>query len=336
MMGTNKNISQKDWEQLARQLYEDPASPGKEDVESIFVDEAEKKRISELSEKVDLYFKIKQYNTPKAYAKVNTQIHRRKAGSGSRIVTLRTLKIAAAIVLALLVVSAAYFVGKQQLSGQTLAEIKVDDSGLSQVELADGTIVTLNRDSKINYPDQFGSNKREVFIEGEAFFEVTPDPNKPFIIRAGEATIKVLGTSFTVNAYPGSDRIEVIVATGKVQFSKNDIGQSMNRLLLNPGEKGIFESVSKQLVKSLNADPNYLAWKTRSFVFSETSLKEVISQLNKVYRVQIELNDLSLNDLLLNAHFENEPLDFILKVISETHGLSVSRTGEHYLLKKEA
>lgn len=331
-MTKNKNIEKEEWELLAKELFDQNASMGDKESHSGSIDNTERKKLRHLTEKINLHYKLKRYNTPRAFAKVKSQIQRER--KITQTITMRALKIAAVIVLALIIGSAAYFIGQNKVVNNYTSEVKVDDNGLSQIELADGTFVTLNRDTKINYPDQFGGETREVSIEGEAFFEVTPNPNKPFIIHAGEATIKVLGTSFTVNAYPGSDRVEVIVTTGKVQFSKLETNFTPHQVILDPGEKGTYENASKELKKSINSDPNYLAWKTRSLVFSETSLQEVIKQLNKVYRVHIEVNDPQLNELLLNAHFERETLDFILEVISSTHGLTVDKQDGHYLLMK--
>ncbi len=328
-MKANHDIRQEDWESLAKELFDEPASQ----VSPVPVDEAEQRQLRLLVKKIDLHFRLKKYDTAGAFSLVKSHMQEDKPKAISRSMILRTLKIAAVVILALIIGSAAYYVGQRQLGHQHMAGVMVDDAGLSQIELSDGTLVTLNRDTKINYPDQFANDIREVSIEGEAFFEVTPNPNKPFIIHAGEAlTVKVLGTSFSVNAYPENDRVEVIVASGKVEVSKL---ANPHKITLDPGDKGTFINSSKQLTKSLNDDPNFLAWKTRTFIFNETALAEVIKQLNRVYRVQIELPDHKLDELLLNAHFEKETLDFILEVISTTHGLKVQKQAGHYLISKK-
>ncbi len=327
-MKANQNIRQEDWELLAKELFDEPASQ----VSQIPVDKTEQRQLRQLTKKIDLHYRLKKYDTSGALSQVKSRIRGEKPKATS--MALRTLKVAAAVILALIIGSAAYYVGQRQPEHPHMAGVMVDNAGLSQIELSDGTLVTLNRDTKINYPDQFANDIREVSIEGEAFFEVTPNPHKPFIIHAGEATVRVLGTSFSVNAYPENDRIEVIVASGKVEVSKL---ANLHKITLDPGDKGTFINSSKQLTKSLNDDPNFLAWKTRTFIFTETALTEVIKQLNKVYRVQVELPNHELDELLLNAHFEKETLDFILEVISNTHGLKIEKHGGHYqLLKKNA
>lgn len=338
-MGANKNIKQKDWDLLAKELFDKPA--GERNVRSLqsmlsSVDQAEADHVARLSQQIDLHFKLKKYPASSALQQVKYKIRKQSNKTASKSTGWKAIKIAAAIVLAVIIGATAYFTTRNQLVNPSSAAVAVDDLGLSQIELSDGSMVTLNKNSKIHYPDQFGSDVREVSIEGEAFFEVIPNPSKPFIIHAGEATIKVLGTSFSVHAYPENDKVEVIVESGKVQFSKLLTNQkTIHEVILDPGEKGTYINASKELTKCINNNPNFLSWKTRRLIFRETSLKEVVEQLNNTYNVRIEIADPDLHNLLLNAHFERESLDFILTVIATTHGLKVDQKDENYLLKKE-
>jgi ferric-dicitrate binding protein FerR (iron transport regulator) len=335
-MGTTKNIKQEDWDVLAKSLFDKPAGESDIQPKAAPFEAADVDDIKRLAKQIDLHFKLNRYNGPKAFSQVKLRVQQLKYRTVSRAILLKSAKIAAILLLAVAIGSAAWFMGQKQLGKVNMAEVIVDDQGLSRIELSDGSIVTLNRDTKINYPDKFGDDIREVSIEGEAFFEVTPDPAKPFIIHAGEATVKVLGTSFSVNAYPENDMVEVIVETGKVQFSKQETSQNTNfNVILDRGERGTYVNASKKLTKCINNDPNFLAWKTRKLIFNGTSLEEVTKQLNKVYRVQVKTDGTNLDTLLLNAHFENEPLDFILEVISATHGLKVEKSTGQFLLKKE-
>ena len=338
-MGTTGKIQSENWDLLAKALFDKPAGESEtlQEIASAIPDgTSEVEDVKRLAHQIDLHFKLKKYNTPRAWSRVKAKIRQQKAKAASRATLIKTFKVAAVVVLSITIGSVAYFMGQKQFSKTNISEVVVDDFGLSKIELSDGSVVTLNRDTKINYPDKFGDDIREISIEGEAFFEVTPNPNKPFVIHAGEATVKVLGTSFSVNAYPANDVVEVIVKTGKVQFSKTETNPNSNfNVILDPGEKGTYTNTSKALTKSINTDPNFLSWKTRELVFNETSLGEVIKQINKVYRVQVK-TDLPVTDtLLLNARFERESLDFILEVISATHGLKVEKNAGNYLLKKE-
>jgi ferric-dicitrate binding protein FerR (iron transport regulator) len=201
------------------------------------------------------------------------------------------------------------------------------------VTLPDGTVVTLNYNSKLHYPKQFTGKFRKVSIEGEAFFEVKPDASKPFVISAGKAQIKVLGTSFNVCARPGDKTVEVTVETGKVQVGCHELAQQpCHNLILTPGEKGIMFTSDNEFKKSLNENPNVTAWKTHDLVFHKTRLEEVITNLENVYHADIQLSDPSFNDLVLTAHFNNQSIDFILEVIRLTFNLELSTQNGQYFL----
>jgi len=199
------------------------------------------------------------------------------------------------------------------------------------------SLVSLNSDTHLSYPKRFGNQTREVIIEGEAFFEVKPNKNKPFIIHVRNAQIKVLGTSFIVNAYPDSLLMEVIVKTGKVQVT-NQIAESKhsNELILNPGDKGTLILSNNTLLKTSNENLNFMAWKTHDLIFKATSLGEVIGLLEKVYKVRIQLHDPKSNELLLTAHFNNYSLDFILKVIEATFQMETQKIDGQYVLKSKS
>lgn len=333
-MEKKKHISDETWEAIARQLYGqeeiggDNPSTGSWDADQFA-------EISDTAAQIDRYFNLKKFDAEAAYQQVKPRLETARPNRQLTWFNPPVLKVAALVVFALLLASVGFYMGNHPWGNSRTAGVTVDDYGISRIELADGSVVTLNRDSKINYPEKFNASIREVDIEGEAFFEVQPDPARPFVIHAGEATIKVLGTSFNVNAYPRNNGIEVVVASGKVQVSKTKTGTNQqNDLILDPGDKGVFVTGSNELRKSKNDNPNYLAWKTRDLIFDKTSLKEVLEQLNKVYRAQVRTAGPDLDQLLLTARFENRPLDFILEVIALTHNLEVAKENGQYVLKK--
>ena len=200
-------------------------------------------------------------------------------------------------------------------------------------------MVTLNNHSKLTYPKQFSGNLREVNVEGEAFFEVKHDASRPFVITAGNARIKVLGTSFNVMARPENETVEVVVRTGKVEVTRQQMNPDTklqenagNNLILTPGEKGVLYNTNNQLVKSTNNDPNVIAWKTHELIFDQVKLKDVVLDLEKVYHTEIQLSDPSFNDLVYTAHFDNQTIDFILEVIRLTFNMKLSAENGQYFL----
>lgn len=192
--------------------------------------------------------------------------------------------------------------------------------------LPDGSTVTLNKYASIKYPKSFTGDAREVTLEGEAFFNVTPNKNKPFIIHANEADVQVVGTSFNVKS--NSDETVVIVETGVVQVSKN-----LKGVVLNPREKATVKKSKDAPIKEQSYDELHNYYRTKEFVCNNTQLNKLVPVLNEAYNANIIIADDKLNDLRLTTTFHNQPLDSILNIVSETFNISVERTEGQIILK---
>lgn len=340
-MKTNQHIEDKNWELLAKSIYDEnpeiAAEENKSVVNDVFPSESESEQLLKIAKQVDLYFDLKKYPVEQAWEKVESRIHNQISSGQTKIrkfISNPLYRVVAAILIAAVLLVSGYEVLYNPSVSVAMLEVKATDQVLNTFTLPDGTLVSLNSDTKVFYPKRFGRKTREVSIEGEAFFDVKPNKNKPFIIHAGKAQIRVLGTSFSVSAYPETKQVEVIVQTGKVQVM-NKMAETLQteELILTPGDKGTLVYASKTLQKTTNQDPNFLAWKTRNLIFKATSLREVIGNLEKVYKVNIRLEDPKLNELLLTAQFNNYPLDFILKVIETTFQIEVQQVNGQYFLK---
>ena len=261
-----------------------------------------------------------------------------KPATGQGLFVSRILKIAASLLIAISLGLAGYYLGFRNHQPAVYTEVMSGQRQvLDQVILPDGTLVTLNSGSKLTYPREFSGTSREVSISGEAFFDVVPDPSRPFIIAAGNANIRVLGTSFNVLAYPGDTLVEVVVETGKVQVTASGIDEQVaENLLLDPGEKGTYLQRNGSLYKGMNNDPNFSAWRTHQFEFNETPLMEVARLLEKVYFVEVSFSDPSIGDLQLTASFDQQPVEFILDVIRLTFQLELTQSNGHYFLTQRA
>lgn len=340
-MKTNQHIDDKNWELLAKSIYDENPEVATEDsksvVKEIFSSENEGEQLLKMTKQVDLYFDLKKYPVEQAWGKVESRIHNRISSGNTiirKFISNPMYRFAAAILIAAVLLVSGYEVFYNPSATEVMLELTTANKVLNTFTLPDGTLVTLNSDTKVFYPKKFGRKTREISIEGEAFFEVKPNKNKPFIIHAGKAQIKVVGTSFSVSAYPETKLVEVIVQTGKVQVM-NKMAETLQteELILTPGDKGTLVYESKTLQKTTNQDPNFLAWKTHNLIFKATSLREVIENLEKVYKVNISLADPKLNELLLTAQFNNYPLDFILKVIKTTFKIEAQEIDGQYFLK---
>lgn len=336
-MKTNHYISEKDWELIAKSIYDknadDESADQNVDKETLPVDDAELKQVARIAKQVDSYFEQKRFDSEKAWHKVDARISARQMKI--RPIYLNPLfRIAASIIFAALLLFSGYEVLKAP-SSLAMKEINSGNELLNPIALPDGTLVSLNSDSKISYPNEFSGKTREVTLEGEAFFQVKPNKDMPFIIKAGNAQVKVLGTSFNVNAYPMAKQVEVIVETGRVQFvNQSPEFPNASELILNPGDKGTLDCSDHSMLKTSNEDPNFIAWKTRNFIFTATPLSEVVDKLEKVYKVEINIANPELNGLLLTSRFNNYTIDFILgEIIKTTFGIEVENVNGKYILK---
>ncbi|MBX2843974.1 MAG: FecR domain-containing protein [Flammeovirgaceae bacterium] len=186
------------------------------------------------------------------------------------------------------------------------------------LELKDGTIVKLNSDSKLIFPSSFDANIREVYLEGEAFFDVSRDENRPFIIHTGKVKTTVLGTSFNIKAFPEDESVQVAVASGKVavayQAPDNNV-KSTKELFLLPEEMSTFSKIDNQLVKSDFDRKQVLSWKDNILYFENASFNEVKEKLERWYGVSFEVKGKSLESEF-EGEFHNESLKAVLEGLS--------------------
>jgi len=278
-------------------------------------------------EKTALYYKTRPFDSQAAWENVRSKIKQQRpftevqSKKQIRIGFTPLLKYAAILIFVAVAGTMGYYLAFRN-NPSSLMKIQATHQVLGEQILPDGTRVALNSNSAIYFPQNFTGNTREVTIEGEAFFEVMPDTKKPFIITAGKARIKVLGTSFNINAYPDKELVEVVVKTGSVQVSVHSGNTSDQVVILKPGEKGTLFN-NDHLVKSVNPDPNFVSWKTRFLVFRETPLLEVIKSLEKIYPVEIQTSQASIDSLKLTAQFDDQPIDYVLEVIRLTFKLEL-------------
>jgi transmembrane sensor len=193
--------------------------------------------------------------------------------------------------------------------------------------LSDSSVITLNRNTRVKYDKQFDKDIRNISLEeGEAFFKVKPNPDKPFVVKVNDVTIKVLGTSFNVKSFKGNT--EIIVETGKVQVSGS--GEMLN---LVPDEKALVSAHGPGIKKQKNPDLLYQYYRTHEFIASNTPLWRMVEILNEAYGVNIVISSERIKNLPLNITFKNESIDEILPVIARTFNLTVHRKGDQILLK---
>ena len=198
------------------------------------------------------------------------------------------------------------------------------------ITLEDGSSILLQPASKITYPAHFDNSKREVFLSGEAFFEVAKNPDKPFYVYANTLATKVLGTSFKISAFENSKDVKVVVKTGRVSvfpitqeaILNNKADNKLGGMILTPNQQITFATKELRLTRSLVKDPKLLELpiQRQSFVFKGTPIKEVFETLEKSYGVKIVFDAELMKNCYLTASLSDEPLFEKLSLICKTIG----------------
>jgi transmembrane sensor len=209
---------------------------------------------------------------------------------------------------------------KKDQHDNTMAVTRQTQQAILHDTLPDGSTVTLNSYSQLQYPDQFIDHSRELQLNGEAWFEVTANPLKPFVITTGPLRIKVIGTSFNVRN--GKETIEVSVKTGVVRMYNN-----LDSITIASGKKGIYNLYSHRFNVIESFHSNEVAYATKIFNFENATLKEIIGQLQKAYGITIVINNKNLETCTMSSSFENKPIEYIFDVLAMT--LNIQYRIEH-------
>ncbi len=180
---------------------------------------------------------------------------------------------------------------KQSVKDDNYNELIVPFGKRSNLILSDGTRVWMNSGSRIIYPPFFGGKSREVYLEGEAYFEVTKDKTKPFFVRTNAFKLKVYGTKFDVQAYKEDNEYNTILIEGKVSLEVTQKGFMTKEHFLYPDQKAMLLADSEDFViaEVANAD-NYTAWKEGYLIFKNESFQSILKRVSRYYNIDIELN----------------------------------------------
>ena len=201
------------------------------------------------------------------------------------------------------------------------------ESQMSSVEitLPDNSEIKLNKESKISYPEKFNGKRRHIKLEGEAFFEVEPDKEKPFIIEAQFAQIKVIGTSFNVQAYDDEDIVEVTVVSGVVELSDKDGNNKPTTL--KKGEKGTLDKATGRVYKEINEEDDELQWMSTKIVFKDAELYQVAETLSIAYNVEIEFANEEIKNCRWNFILDDPTIEEIINILQMSFpNLTITRT----------
>lgn len=207
----------------------------------------------------------------------------------------------------------------------------------SRVQLEDGTVVLLNAGSRLVYPASFKGHKREVFLEGEGFFDIAPNAQSPFFVYASGIETEVLGTTFNISAYPDDAQQSLVLATGSVRLHLPGHGLfGKHSQQLQPQEMATVNSKGGDLQVSHVNVASYTAWTEGRLLFYKTPLKDIFRKLTRYYNIQLDLAssqpglETCSGDLVLE-----ENLDNVLDVICATNSLRYERDGGRIVVKEK-
>ena len=205
-------------------------------------------------------------------------------------------------------------------------EVNTAAGELAQLTLPDGSKIRLNEQSTLSYPSNFSKQeKRPVKLKGEAYFEVTPNPDKPFVIETGVSTVQVVGTAFNLHTNPIDSFLSLAVTEGKVAIQLGD-----EPAFVQAGELGTLRAGQLTVVSEPTLR-NYLSWFNQRMVFEDTPLRSIARQLEEIYRVSITVPE-PVADTLLSFQIRRGPVAEVLDEIALTLDLALTHQGEQYKL----
>lgn len=243
----------------------------------------------------------------------------------------RIMRYAAAI---LVVFTLGYFLNGSGLfwgSGE-LMTITVQNGEREEVTLSDGTHIILDSGSSLRYPKSFDGERREVFLNGEGYFEVARNTDKPFFVQANHGVVQVLGTKFNVRAWRSNRNVAVTVTEGKVSLN-SESGPNLAASILTKDQFSELAANGKPTSPQMVDVAQYMAWMHNEVFFDDASLQEILFQLERWYDVAFILEDKILAEERLNLHIKNDSIEDVLKLIAVLTDAKYSRSGQTIRLK---
>jgi ferric-dicitrate binding protein FerR (iron transport regulator) len=314
----NGEFPEKDELELEKWLQEDPEN------QKIFLNA---KNLWSLSENLNT---IESINTNKDWELVKNRIEFNKIKAtvfAERKSRFTVWQIAATVIILLGV----GFLSKQFLFTTPDSIRVVSNNQIKEIILPDGSTVVLNKNTELIYPERFKKQQRQVTLSGEAFFEITKNPDKTFRVNVDElATVEVLGTSFNINSDKEKDLINVNVVSGLVAFFTKTNQET--KTLLKKEEGALFEGgiISKKKRKN----KNFLSWRTGVISFEDEQIDVVCKTLSEFYNTLITTENLNPEVIRFTSAFDNEKLENVLEEIKLVLQLETKKFDNKIILYK--
>ena len=326
-------MKQNEIEILQRYLSEQTGREDEEMIETLLQRGEEDKELKRILEKEWLELSKVSYEhnsiLERIYEHIFLKIHQSQEQSQNRFFkqVVSFYAKAAAILFIPLLLAGFYFLSHKKTPLNVANDAQVEQEFFTNTVTApygsrvsfilpDSTVGMLNSGSKLTYSIPFNSN-RSISLEGEAWFEVKRDQNHPFVITAGNSSVKVLGTSFNINAYPAEDYIEVVLSEGKVEF-KGNLNDSTTEIY--PSERLTYKNgnINKDIIDPLK----YSGWKDGKLMFRGDPMEEVARRLERWYNVKVNIANKELEHYSFRGTFIDDTLEEVLNFLAMTSPIS--------------
>jgi len=280
--------------------------------------------------------------------KIHHRIDTPRRSLKQRVWMFRRAIAAAAIII--IVAGAGYFLWQLVMNGagnRNLAHNGLPGNGKMRqvvtaikerrtVQMPDGTLVSLEQGSTLDYPERFSGKTREIYLKGEAFFEVTADPNHPFIVHTDLIKTTVLGTSFNVESYPEGKEARVVVVTGKVKVETVGEGKEQQEVVVIPNQRAVYYELPDRLEKQEAAAEALFCQQRRNgrFIYTGVAVAKVVEDMQRFYHTSLELQG-NVRNCIFHGHFHtSDDLDKALHLIAIPLNASIRRdsTANDYVI----
>ena len=218
------------------------------------------------------------------------------------------------------------FVNKEQVP----LIVKTERGEKSTIILPDGTNVILNSSSRLKYSNDYGKKNRSVDLEGEAYFDVTRDTKKEFIVHTNNLDIKVIGTSFNISSYTDTKDITIVLLKGKVKIQSAELSY-----IMSPGEKINYNKNTKKIIKEDVFPTDYITWTKGDLYFEKESLENIIKTISRVYNVDVQYNAMDVKDVVFSGTIPKCEIKDAMNMITSASSFTYQMTDSIIRLKKK-
>lgn len=268
----------------------------------------------QVAEAIQVIREIGQVDSEKAFLKIKMRIAREQmVGKWFGY----AIRIAASLFIPLLMVSGWLFfkLPPEKVIQVSEQQITSPPGARSQMTLPDGSKIWLSSETTLRFNIPFENGQREVYLSGEAFFDVQSNPELPFIVRAGKVAVTVTGTRFNIKAWEEDKTTEVVLEEGVVYLGNLLQAGKNEGIMMNPGEQAIVDKSSGKTFVNKVSTEKYTSWYKGKLIFDETPMQEVALQLERWYGVKVIIGDPVIYKYRITTTFENEPLNQVLELL---------------------